>query len=268
MIAVLVGVGGAVIAATLASLFIGGVIWPAVFGVAGFLACTLLLNLWVRRKLQKVVNQVQTDIQQSQAAIQRKMNQMQNRGVSSAKGLQKQLEKQQESAIREALKKLEAAEGLSKWNLFVKKQLDTMRGQLAYQIKDFEKADKYLANSLNLDPMTVAMKMAREYKKENMEAVEKLYRKGKKRFKKEDGAIIYGLYSWILVKEDRIDDAIAVLNEGRDKNDSEVLEANWENLVNGRVRKFSNAGFGEVWYALHLEKPKPARVKQRRGKRR
>ena len=40
-----------------------------------------------------------------------------------------------------------------------------------------------------------------------------------------------------------------------------------EHLVNGRVRRFSNAPFGEQWYALHLEKPKPVKVRQR-GKRR
>ncbi|MFO7821040.1 MAG: hypothetical protein R6V56_03130 [Lentisphaeria bacterium] len=268
MVAVLVGIAGAIIAGLIASAFIGGIVWPVVCGVIGFAVLTLLLNLWVRRRLQKIVNRVQNEIQQSQAAIQRKMNQLQNRGMTSAKGLQKQLEKQQEGAIREALTHLEEAEGLCKWNLFVKKQLDTMRGQLAYQIKDFDKADEYLQNSLNMDPMTVAMKMTRQYKKDNMEEVEKLYKKGKKRFKNEQGAIIYGLYSWILIKQDRIDEAISALNEGRDKTDNEVLEQNWNHLVNGKTRQFSNAGLGELWYALHLEKPKPAKVKQRRGKRR
>ena len=268
MLSFLVGVVFGVIIWVLSDFLMDNSIWPLIFAILAFMVCTILLNLWIKRRLQKIVGQVHAMIQQNQAMIQRKMNQLQNRGMASAKGLQKQLEKQQEGAIVEALKELKAADYLSRWNFLVKKQLDTMRGQLSYQIKDFAKADQYLENSLNFDPMTVAMKMVRHYKKDDMEAVERLYKKNRKKFKQDNGAIIYGLYSWILVQEDRIDDAIAILNEGKDKTENQVLEINLGHLVNGRVRQFSNAGFGDVWYALHLEKPKTARVKQRRGKRR
>ncbi len=62
-----------------------------------------------------------------------------------------------------------------------------------------------------------------------------------------------------------MDEAIDVLLAGKDKYDSDVLRKNWEHLVNGRERQFSNAGFGDLWYSLHLETPKPVRVKQRRS---
>lgn len=267
MLSILIGLAAAVIAAIFTNTFSSSWFWPTFAAIAGFVVVSILLNLWIKRRLQKVVNQVQSMIQSNQAAIQRKMNQLQNRGMTSAKGLQKQLEKQQVGAIKEALKCLDQAEDLAKWNFFVKKQLDTMRGQLAYQIKDFEQADKYLENSLNMDPMTVAMKMVRQYKKENMDEVEKLYKKGRKRFKNEQGAIIFAAYSWMLVQQDRIDDAIEVLNEGRDKTENEVIEGNWEKLANGRVKQFSNAGLGDAWFALHLEKPKPVKVRQRRARR-
>jgi len=52
----------------------------------------------------------------------------------------------------------------------------------------------------------------------------------------------------------------------KDETENEVLRSNWEHLANGRVRRFSNAGLGEQWYALMLETPKPVKVRQRRGR--
>ena len=36
----------------------------------------------------------------------------------------------------------------------------------------------------------------------------------------------------------------------------EVLNANWERLANDKVKNFSNAALGEMWYMLYLEEPK------------
>ena len=241
--------------------------WVSAFTVFGFLAASVPINLIIRKRLEAIFKDVQGMIEKNQETLRRKMTQMQNKQMSSTKGLQKQMEKKQAAVIRDALEELNRAEPLKKWNVMAEKQMNTLRGQLNYQIKDFDEADQYLAHSLNLDPITVAMKMARAYRHDDMEEVERLYKKGKKRFKKgEQNVIIYALYSWILVQQERTDDAILVLEEAKDKTENPVLKANWEHLVNGRVRQFSNAGLGDQWYALHLEKPKPVRMKQRRGR--
>jgi hypothetical protein len=44
-----------------------------------------------------------------------------------------------------------------------------------------------------------------------------------------------------------------------------VLKQNWDHLVNGRIKRFSNAGLGEQWYALQLETPKQQRIIQQGG---
>lgn len=241
--------------------------WIPLFFVLGFIAATIPLNLWVKKRLETVFKGVQSRIEASQEMIRRKATAMQNKMMSSTKGLQKQLEKQQEEAIREAIAQLEDALPLKKWNFLVPKQVDTLRAQLYFQIKEFDKADQCFAKALSLDPVTLAMRLVRLYKRGESAELEKLFAKGLKRFKGEKGAILYALKSWILVKENRIDEAIALLDKGKRETENTVLAKNWEHLVNGRTRNFSNAGIGDIWYALYLETPKPVKVRQQRNAR-
>ena len=269
MISILLGFLGAAIGFILGYNVIGNSILAATLPVVGFVIVSLPLNLIIKKKLQNLLQQVQSKIQQNQAAMQKRMNQLQNQAGGSAKGMQKQMEKKQTESIKQALKELDAAGHFGKWNFLAGKQINTLKGQLNFQIGDFEEADKCFEDSMNSDHLTVAMKMVRAYKKDDWKRLRKLYKKGKKRFKDENAVIIYALFSWILTKEEMIDEAISVLNEGQEKTESEVLANNWQHLVNGKTRKFSNAGLGDTWYALKLEKPKTGKVRQRKsGKRR
>ena len=66
----------------------------------------------------------------------------------------------------------------------------------------------------------------------------------------------------MLVKQDRIEDAIAALTEARKQTSNEILERNREMLLNGKVKQFSNAPLAEAWYALQLEEPKQPKIQQ------
>lgn len=259
--------GGAVLALLTSLAGLDGWIWTPLFFLLGFIGSVLPINLWVKKRLEAIFNGIQSEIQASQDVVRRKAMAMQNKQMSSTKGLQRQLEKQQEAAVRQAIDKLDSTDALKKWNFLVDKQVNTLKAQLYFQIKEFDKADKFFAKSLALEPVTVAMRMVRHYKRDQVDELEKDYKKASKRFTGEKGTILHALRSWMLVKDGRIDDAIAILDKARKDTESPVLQKNWEHLVNGRVRNFSNAGLGDVWYALHLETPKPVRVKQRRGAR-
>lgn len=267
MITLLAGIIGAVVLGSLMSLMDWcGPVWTSVFAVIGFIAATLPVNLWVKKQLEGIFKGVQADMQATQDVVRRKAQAAQNKQMSSTKVLQKQLEKQQAAAIVQAIEKLEVTRPLQKWNFLVEKQVNTLRGQLYFQIKDFDKADQCFKKSLAMDPMTVAMRMVRLYKRGEEAALEKLYTKSAKRFKGEKGTMLHALRSWMLVKEDKVDEAIDILDAARKDTESPILEKNWGHLVNGRLKSFSNAGLGDMWYALHLETPKPVRVKQRRGR--
>lgn len=244
--------------------------WSVFLFTVGFIVPTILLNLWNRKRLERAFQSVQEEIQHDQEALRKQLNQMQSRMGGATKGLQKQIEKKQKDGIRRALAKLDEVQPLYKWNVLAERQVNTMKAQLHYQIGEMDEADTYLEKSFAMDPFTLAMKMARAYKHGDDARVEKLFKKGRRRFKAEKGELLWALYSWILVKQDRIDEAVKLLADARDKMDSEVLEANWDALVNGRVKQFTNAGLGDQWFALQLELPKQKRAKQARsgGKRR
>ena len=98
--------------------------------------------------------------------------------------------------------------------------------------------------------------------KNNDPKLDKFFRSRGRRFKGDNAVIPYATYSWILVKQDRIEDAIAALRDARKTTSNETLEKNRELLLNGKVKQFSNAPLAEAWYALMLEEPKMPRIQQ------
>ena len=244
-----------------------GHLWAQILAwLVGFFGVSVAVNLAIRRKLEAIFKDVQAHIESTQGQLRRRISVMQNRNMGGGKAVQKLLEQDQEGSIREAVAILDRVAPLKKWNLLAERQANTLKGQLYYQIKDFENAGRCLDRSLvpTPDPLTLAIKMALLYRSERFDELEKAFRRGVKRFKDEKGVLLYGLYSWVLVARERIDEAIVVLEEGKNKTEDATIKQNWEHLANGRVRHFSNAGLGEQWYALHLEEPKPVRVRQSR----
>jgi tetratricopeptide (TPR) repeat protein len=237
--------------------------WPVFIGLGAFFGTTIPINLWLKKRLEALFGRVQTAIEESQGALRRKINLLQSKMAGGGKGLQKQLEKEQAESIHAALAMLDSIRPYYKWSVMAERQANTVRAQLHYQIQEFEQADACFKKCLIMDPLTLAMKTARSYEQGDIEAVEKACRKGVKRYKDEKGVILYALHSWVLVKVNRVEDAIKLLAKAKDETENATLKANWEHLANGRVRHFSNAGLGDQWYALHMEVPKPVKVKQR-----
>ena len=115
-----------------------------------------------------------------------------------------------------------------------------------------------------LDPTVACMQMVLHWKQNPEETKElaKMFNKGVGRFKYDKGTLIYALYAWILVKQNRLNEAVATLAEGKTKTEDPVIAQNWDHLANNRLKRFSFAGLGERWYALGLETPQPVRQQQ------
>lgn len=249
-----------------------GLVWPGhpvirgLVGVVGFVGTSLGINLAIRRRMEAIFKEVQAHIETTQGQLRRRITTIQNRNMGGGKAIQKSLEQDQEKSIRDAIAIVDRVLPLKKWNLLAERQANTLKGQLYYQIKDFESAARCLDKSLvpTPDPLTLAFRMALMYRAERFDDIDKAFKRGVKRFKDEKGTLLYALYAWILVQREKIDEAIAVLDQGKARTEDETLKQNWEHLANGRVRHFSNAGLGESWYALHLEEPKPVKIRQTR----
>lgn len=235
-------------------------------GLLVFLVVTFLVNLLFRKKIQAIFEAAQKHIVDAQEDIQRQVRMIQAKNLGASKGMQKQLEKAQEESFRQAIAALDDATPYQRWNFLVAKQANTLRARLFYQMRDFENADRCFADILPLrilpDPLIAAMRLVRLWKQGKKDEMASYFKKAVKAFKDEKSALLYATYSWILVKENRIDEAIVLLDEGKEKAENDTLRQNWDHLVNGRNRRFSNAAFGEQWYALLLEEPKQARVRQ------
>jgi len=243
----------------------GHPIWASFAGLGGLIAGMAPLNLLMRKRIQAIFDAVQQHVDESQNKLRRKINLMQQKNVAGGKGLQRRKEKEQAEGIRESIRILDQMNTLYKWAPLARRQANTLRAQLYFQIKEFEQADKCFEKCLIMEPVTLAMKMTRLYKLKKTAELEKTFKKGIKRFKDDKATLLYALYSFILVKEKRIDEAVALLDEGKKSTENEIILGNWDHLANGRIKHFSNAGFGDQWYSLHLETPKSVRVKQRFG---
>lgn len=240
-------------------------LWGISVGLLTSIAVQLLIGLYLRKKIKRLTNDIQTILQNGQEKLSRKVQFFQQKPTGGVATMQKLLEKDQQVFINEALLATKRLEPLFRWNFLLEKQVNTMRLQLYYQLKQFDKVDKLINKALFIDQMSIAMKLARLYVNNNPN-YKKLFYKKVKNFKKDDATILYAAYSWMLVKENKIDEAIKVLKKGKEVTGNEILTRNWENLVNGKTKNFSNTGLGDTWYALHLEEvklPKPKMVRTR-----
>lgn len=246
------------------------------YGILSFLATFYLVGFFVRKRIKKTQNQLQEMLVEGQQRISRKLQQAQSKPGVNVKLLQRQLESDQQAVIQDALKFTDQLEPFKKWSLLMGRQIATMRMQFLYQLKEFDQVDELLDSQglfkgpMMLEAMTVAMKMARQYKHGDIAGAEKTYKRKIKWFRGSRGTLLYGLMSWIQVKEGKYEEARELLLKAKEKTGNETLTFNWERLSNDKPKNFSNAGLGEEWYGLYLEKPpqpKQQRARAQKGRR-
>ena len=233
----------------------GSALWGSLIGIAVLILIQISIGLFIRRRVNAVNATIQQQMDEAKGKIQRKINMMQQRPGMSQKFLQNTVEKDQTAAVHQALQEVDKLKCYYLWSPMLSKQINTMKMMFHYQIKEFDKVDALLDKCFYFDPASSAMKIARLYKKNNPK-LDKFALSKLKRAKGDSGVLLYALYSWILVKRNDIEGAVKLLAESKKRCDNEVLNANWERLVNGKVKNFSNAAIGEMWYMLYLEEPK------------
>jgi hypothetical protein len=265
MLAVFIAVSCAVAVGVCCSVFAGlGIAWCLTWGVLTFVLIQISIGLVVRKKVMIISNKIQEVLLEGQKKINRKIQMFQRKPQGGLKQMQKILEKDQAEFIKEALETVEQLAPYCKWNFLISKQMNSMRMQFNFQLKKFDKVDELLNKALYSEPMAVAMKMTRQYHNEDPK-LEKTFNKYRKKFKGEQSVLLYALYAWILIKQDKVDEALKLLSAGKEETGNDVLEQNWKNVANGKIKKFSNAGLGEQWYALYLEEPKQPKARQQRA---
>ena len=238
------------------------VTWSVFIGLAAFLAVTAVISQIIRVKVKKLNDALQQIMEETRHKIMMMQNQFMRRPLGSQKTMMMALEKEQNAGIRRAIEACDAFVPYYPWSFLLDRQMNTMKMAFYYQLKDFDQVDKLMPKCLFIDPQSVCLKMARMYMK-NEEGIDKLFKK-KCRSLKEPACILpYSLYAWILVKQEKYEDALKLLVECKKKTDNETIVRNWEMLANNKYKSFSNAGLGEMWYAMGLEEMKMPKQQQR-----
>lgn len=241
------------------------------FSLAGFVGTFFLVGFLVRKKMSVAQSALQESMEAGQRRLQRKVKQFQNKPGGNMKQIQRQLEMDQQAMLKQGLELTKGLEPFRKWSLLTGRQMATMRLQFHYQLKEFDKVDAILATCgflrgpMMMEPMAVAMRMARCYKNDDLAGAKKVFKRKVMWFRGDRGTLLYGLMSWIYVQVGEPDEARRILLKAKEATGNETFKKNWEHLSNDRAKSFSNAGLGDEWYSLYLENPPPVKQQRMRG---
>jgi hypothetical protein len=271
MIALLISVlvSAAAVAACIASPGASG--YAPAAGLVGFLIAHFGTGFIIRKKITKVQNELQEILLNGQKQVNRKIQLFQTKPGGNIKQLQRQIESDQKALISEALVFVDRFVPFKKWTLLMGRQIATMRLQFFYQLKKFEEVDRLLAGqnlfkgAIMMEPITIAMKMARQCKNGDPAEAEKTFKRHIKWMRGNRGTLLYGLMSWIYMQQGESEKARQLLVKAKEVTGDKTLASNWELLSNNKNPAFSNAGLGEEWYALYLEAPPMPKQQRIRG---
>ena len=237
--------------------------WALFFGILAFMVVNVVVSLVVRRVSGLLNKQIEMTMMETRQKLEAMQNRFAYRPAGSQKQMMAMLEKEQNNGIRKGLECCDSFRKLYLWSPLLEKQINAMKVMFHFQLKEYDMVDALLPKCLMMDPQIMALKMVRMYKNgaENIE-IDKFFSKKCAKLKGERAVLPVALYSWILVKQERSDEAFKVLSNAKQRCDHEVIVSNWEHLANNRVKNFSNAPLGELWYAMGLEEMKMPRMRQ------
>lgn len=239
-----------------------GTVWGVISGAVVFLLVQLIVGLLLRRLINREQQAVQNILLRAQNDINRQLTIFQRRSPGSERAARQILEKIQNKAASDALEATGRFKKYYVWNFMLARQINTMKMQLLFQLKDYKAVDAIMPKCMIIDHQSAAIKLVRMFKN-NDAGIAKFYQRKCARFKGEECAFLASVYAWMLLKQDKKDAAVDVLLKAKSKSDDPVLLENFERLANGKTKHYSNAGFGDIWYALGLEEPKAKVQKQK-----
>lgn len=196
-------------------------IWYAsIISLAIFAAVYFLLVRYVMKKLSRLMETAQRDLQAGRVEM--------------------------------AIKTLESGFKYGTWQFYIRPQLNAQIGSILYMKRDFSKAFDYLQKGFVRHWMAMGMLGICYMKRNKTGKMTETFEKAAAASKKEP--LLWNLYAFCLEKTGERDKAIDVLEKGLKKTGGdERLEANLQALREGKRMKMK--GYGDLWYQFHLEKP-------------
>jgi tetratricopeptide (TPR) repeat protein len=167
-------------------------------------------------------------------------------------GVQKELQSQR---VDKALQLLQSGFRLAPWQFLVASQLHSNVGILLFVKGDVDAALPHLEKSFSRNWIARAMLGVARYRARDLAAMTKVFDEAVKVNKKE--GLLWQVYGWILEKEGRHDDAVALLGRASAANPAdEKLKSSLQALQNGKKLKLGKL-YAEQWFQFRLENVPP-----------
>jgi tetratricopeptide (TPR) repeat protein len=163
-------------------------------------------------------------------------------------GVQKELQAQR---VDKALQLLQAGFRLAPWQFLVASQIHSNIGILHFVKGNDEAALPHLEKSFTRNWIARAMLGVAKYRARDLAGMTRVFDAAVKVNKKE--ALLWQVYAWILEKEGRHADAIALLGRAVDANPAdEKLKTSLQSLQNDKKLKLGKL-YAEQWFQFRLE---------------
>ena len=184
----------------------------------------------------------------------RTFNQMQKVALAAQAELQSMTANKKEQALKveKALKLLEGALPLGRWQFLIESQLQGQIGMIKYLFKDIDGAMAAFAKASGRDYLSRAMQGAVYFQRKDFPAMVKSFEEAVNHGKKE--GLMWAAYAWCLVQNKEAEKAVKVLSRGVEANPSdEKLKKALAALQNDKRLKMS--AWEPMWWQLGLETP-------------
>ncbi len=157
----------------------------------------------------------------------------------------------QANRAERAIATLKSGYKYSKWQFYVKAQINAQIGTLLYLKRDFAKAMPYLEKSFAKHWVAMCMLAVSYMKRNKPDKMVATFEKAIAANRKDP--FIWNLYAFCLDKIGRREAAVKILKKGLKKcGGDERLQASLEAVQQGKRMKMED--YGDIWYQFHLEK--------------
>lgn len=167
--------------------------------------------------------------------------------------------------FEKAIRTLEGGFALAPWQFLVRSQIHSQIGVLQYVRQEFDAALPHLEKSFSRHWLARAMLATSRYRRRDLDGAVKVFEQAVSANKKE--GLLWAVFAWCLEKEDRHDEAVAVMVRAAKANPSdEKVKAVLQSLQNDKKLKLGKV-YEEQWFQFHLERMPPEMMGPRGGRR-
>jgi len=195
-----------------------------------FVGCYILLARLIAKRFQKIVGEVQAELQTMQAGNPR----------------------EQKARVDKTLQKLEAARPLARWQFMLEKEIEGFLGMVRYSLREESIAKAHLQKAGARNFYASAMQAAIAYKSKDTQSMHKYFELAVKYGKKE--SLMWAAYAWCFLQLKEKQKAIAILSRAVKTNPTdEKLKTALHAVQNDKRLKMK--AWEPAWWQLGLETP-------------